>query len=156
MQTIATAPGTRSGNRSGAAVSISRRDGCTGKLLFLGSAGGSDFPVTFSWDPRLTAAELHGTATILNVAPGAPAVPVPIRVDIAWTGAGELERGNSHYRYEDKGVLVTLHDNGALRFATVAGTVTDGATQFISGGTSVLGWIAWSNYGQVVYSPPGR
>ena len=144
--------GEPTGKRSSAFVSIERRDRCTGELLFLG--GGNAQGVQFEVGPRLTAARLRATIPVEDRASGSTAA---IAVDVAWTGTGELERGQDMFRWEDEvGLSVMLHQNGAIRVAEAAGRVSDGATEFVPADGRGRGWIAWSNYGQVTVGRIGR
>jgi hypothetical protein len=73
-----------------------------------------------------------------------------VAVDVVWTGVGELERGANHSHFVDDGVVVRTHSNGSFRNATAVGRVVGDTTELVPDGSTGIGFLAWSNDGQVL------
>jgi hypothetical protein len=144
-----TGPANGPAGKSSAVVLLDYRDVCTGTLLVFG--GGSAQGIDFSVGPNLTSAALHGAVTVNDIVSG---TAISVVVDVVWTGAGAIERGHDQYRFEDDGIIVSVHDVGAFRHASAIGGVTDGTTTYVPAGSSGIGAdIVFATFGQVIINP---
>ncbi len=141
---LSISPGNPAGKEANAVVSILSYDTCEGETVFLGSGAASvaDFTVA----PQLGAAELHATIRVADLTSGTSA---NVRVDVVWSGTGDLERYHGAGRYEDDAGVVMFHDHASFRDAATSGQVTDGTTAFVPTGTGGAGFLSRTNSGQV-------
>jgi hypothetical protein len=145
-ESMAVAPAQPTRKQDSAIVLLDRRNTCTGELLVFG--GGVGFDVVFEIGPLLSSAEVHGVVPVNDVVSGRT---LDVTVDVVWTGVGELERGANHAHFVDDGVVVWTHDNGSFRHATAVGHVVEDTTELVPNGSSTdSGFLAWSNFGQVL------
>lgn len=125
--------GAMAGPSTGATVYISRYDICNQTTLMGMSGMTTELPeVSFDVSRQLTTARLN---TTIDAYDWSSNHAVPITVDVTWTGSGELNRTNDHYRYHGDGMMITTHYHGISRHAEVSGSVSDGTTNFIEGDT---------------------
>ena len=139
------APAEPTGKQDSAAVLPDRRNTCTAEVLLFGSGSGLD--VKFDVAPLLSSAELHGVVPVHDVVSDRT---LDVAVDVVWTGVGELERGANHSHFVDDGVVVRTHSNGSFRNATAVGRVVGDTTELVPDGSTGIGFLAWSNDGQVL------
>jgi hypothetical protein len=145
-ESMAVAPAEPTRKQDVAIVLLDRRNTCTGELLVFG--GGVGFDVEFEIGPLLSSAEVHGVVPVNDVVSGRT---LDVAVDVVWTGDGELERGADHLHFVDDGVVVWTHSNGSFRHATAVGHVVEDTTELVPNGSSTdSGFLAWSNFGQVL------
>jgi hypothetical protein len=78
---------------------------------------------SFQVSNKLDEAHLQATISGFDVVNG---VEVPVVVDLAWAGAGELGSQSDRFRLKLPGLMVTQWFKGTFRPAQVSGTVTVG------------------------------
>ena len=59
-----------------------------------------------------------------------------LSVDLTWAGSGDVMKGKSRSQYQSPGCKMSYSYNGSTRNATVAGTVSDGVTDYMNGASS--------------------
>jgi hypothetical protein len=79
--------------------------------------------VTFEVSKKLTEAHLQATIPGFDVVNG---VEVPLVVDLAWAGAGELASQSNRFRLKLPGAMLSEWFKGTFRPAQVSGTVMVG------------------------------
>lgn len=108
-----------------------------GGCVYLGSRFGYGQDMVLAVDSKLTTATLTGALVVESGGghggPGTVVGNPP--VNMTWTGAGDLARSRSTYRYTEGGVSYSFSERSTSRTATVSGTI--GAMTFdpdLSGG----------------------
>jgi hypothetical protein len=113
---------------SGAFLSISQFDGCSGTQLLsadgFAELAGPEFQVS---GKQLESASL--TATI-NMYDYLSNTSFSVDVNITWTGTNARGRQNSTTHYDFPGCKVNSHYNTTFRYAEASGSVSDGAMNF--------------------------
>jgi hypothetical protein len=106
-------------------VLLSKWDECTGTLLL--EANGQAVLEGHQSDKQLTAATLDTTIKLFDFV---AETPVPVSVNIAWTGTGATVTQRSHNQIKLPGFKMNSRFSGTFRNATAVGTVSDGTTNF--------------------------
>jgi hypothetical protein len=125
-----------------AQATIEQFDYCAYREVRAGSGRTQQF--AFRLSSPLRAATLRATipVTSYDFAAGAYGT-APVAVALAWTGEGELVRYPGRpARSREGAYLAVCFDQGALRAARAAGTVSDGATEFAPPGANDGGSLA--------------
>jgi hypothetical protein len=98
-------------------VSVFRYVAETGQVLLGASGETEEFQFTFSRD--LTTARLVADVPGWDV----DGWLLTFKVDLSWEATGELEDGNSHFLYQERGFLLQVHTNGEFRDGIATGTI---------------------------------
>jgi hypothetical protein len=101
-------------------VQLSEFNVCTNEVREL---FGLTSEVTFEVSKKLTEARLQATIPAFDVVDGEE---VPLVVDLAWAGAGDLGSQSNRFRLKLPGAMVTEWLKGTFRPAQVSGSVTVG------------------------------
>ncbi len=93
-------------------------DGCA----YLGSRIGQGYGLRFTIDRKLDAASLQGRLTMTQGGHDGPGDVVGNpRVDMTWTGVGNVSSYRSNYRYQEGGTTYSGSSSGTWRSATLGG-----------------------------------
>jgi hypothetical protein len=139
------APAQPTGKQDKVVVIPDRRNACTGEVLLLGV--GYSLDVEFDVAPRLSSAEVHAGVPVPDLVSDRT---LDVAVDVVWTDVSELERSADHTYFLDDGVVVRTHTNGSSRTATAVGHVVQDTTELVPDGSTGIGFLGWSNFGQLL------
>jgi hypothetical protein len=119
----------------GVFVEVLQSNSCTGTERLLDGGG----PATlFEVNRRLTEASLQATITATDVDTGEE---VPVQIDLAWTGTGDLLRQMGHEKFQLPGLVEVVSFRNVVREATATGSVVVGGMD-LGPDPSASGFIA--------------
>jgi hypothetical protein len=118
-----------SGNSSSAtSLYISQYNSCTNTQL-LGASGYATLADPDFQVQKLDSATLNATVNVFDFVSN---TSFNVSISLAWTATGPTSRQNSHFHFQSPGCTVNGQSNGTFRTASASGSVSDGATNFIS------------------------
>lgn len=113
--------------QAGADIYISQYDWCNG-LQLVGASGFTALDAgAFQVSKKLDAAALAATINVYDYMSGQS---YDVNLDLNWRGAGEIEKGSYHSKFQSGDCKVNSRWSGSFRPATATGTVSDGTTDF--------------------------
>jgi len=112
---------------SEASIQIEKFNTCAGMSLLFGFGSTTLSEDDFQVAVRLTSATLNTTISFFDDVSG---TSFPVSVNLTWTGTGDLARQVSHFHLRFGSVIINSRFNGTGRNAEVAGSVSDGITNF--------------------------
>ncbi len=127
-------------------VGVLRFDICTQQVLGRSIGFSEDLGDALDFD-RLDGASLAATVEMRDLGTGG--APYPMDVQLQWTGIGEQFKARDHVMLDYPGLRVNSRESGTTRAADVAGVVSDGTTDYVSGAW-VWGTLSSINAGEVV------
>jgi hypothetical protein len=115
-------------------------------VYLMNAAGYTSLPAdAFQVPHSLQSAQVTASLTAYDYQTGNP---IPVTIDLAWTGVGDIARGSSNYRYSYPHYRSMSHSIGSNRAAEVSGTVLLGTTN-LAAGSSAWGSLWFSQSGSV-------
>jgi hypothetical protein len=103
-------------------------------------------PDAFVIDGHLASARLNATVEVYDYLTDTART---LEVDLSWTGTGDAVQTNDRHHEQTPAYVLNRHFNGAMREAVTAGTIWDGASNFIPEPTANAA-IYSLKFGQVV------
>jgi hypothetical protein len=124
-------------------VFISQLDTCSETLLF--AAGGALLEDREFQTRAINSAILNTTVAVIDFSSGAA---FNVNINLTWSGIGPITRDTFRYHSKLEDCIINLHSNSTFRAAEVAGSVSDGTTNFTPD-TSFNAFLSNSKEGRV-------
>lgn len=127
-------PGSPSTMDTVGAIVIGTSDNCTGTFISGVFAKGPLPAGAFQIDKTLTSASINTTVTGFDQNRN----PVPVTINVTWTGSGAVTSGTQISHFQRPGVNVVMHSSGDFRSAGMNGTVTVAGSSLTLAGAGSL------------------